>query len=64
MSKRGDVTQVIAPEALAGIILGACMSASDRDYALDLASQQGGLPVYEAYTDTHGFSILHKKLVP
>ncbi|MCA9043866.1 MAG: DUF2971 domain-containing protein [Planctomycetaceae bacterium] len=64
LSKRGDMTQVLASEALAGIILGACMSASDRDAALGLASQQEGLPVYEAYPDPHSYSILHKRLAP
>ena len=60
LSKRGNVTQVLAAEALAGVILGACMSASDRDCALGLASQHEELPVYEAYADPHSFSILNR----
>lgn len=64
LSKRGDVTQVLASEALAGIILGACMSTGDRDCALGIASRYRGLPVYEAYADPHSYSILHKRLAP
>jgi hypothetical protein len=64
LSKRGDVTQVLASEALAGIILGARMSECDQHAVLGMASRLEGLPVYQAYADPQSFSIFHKRLVP
>lgn len=59
--KNGDIVQDLAAGAVAGVILGACMSEADRQEAINIArALERPFNVYEAYTDPQTFAILHK----